>query len=135
MNTTKKITKRECYEALIDIVSKTDYAFDTISSTELIDFINHEIELLNNRAATSAKRARARREEGDALRERVLEILSTDKFMTINEVTKAFNDDDITVPMVTARLTQLVKADLAEKDNITIERNGKSKKFTAYRKI
>lgn len=101
----------------------------------LREFIAHEIELLDNKAAAAAKRAQAKRDEGDALRARILEVMSTEDFMTIPEIVKAIGDEDVSAQMVTARLTQCVKADLAEKDSVSVEVAGKAKKLSGYRKL
>ena len=140
MTNTKKITKRECYNTLmtmVDHVESEGVAFENEDMTcdALREFIAHEIELLDNKAAAAAKRAQTKRDEGDALRARILDILSTEEFMTIPEITKAIGDEDVSAQMVTARLTQASKANLVEKDNISVEIGGKTKKLSAYRKL
>ena len=140
MTNTKKITKRECYNTLmtmVDHIESEGVAFENEDMTcdALREFIAHEIELLDNKAAAAAKRAQTKRDEGDALRARILDILSTEEFMTIPEITKAIGDEDVSAQMVTARLTQASKANLVEKDNISVEIGGKTKKLSAYRKL
>lgn len=140
MNNTKKITKRECYNTLmtmVDHVESEGVAFENEDMTcdALREFIAHEIELLDNKAAAAAKRAQTKRDEGDALRARILDVMSTEDFMTIPEIVKAIDDEDVSAQMVTARLTQCVKAGLAEKDSVSVEVAGKSKKLSAYRKL
>lgn len=44
--TEKKVTKRERFEQVMDIVVNSDSSI----KTELVDFINHEVELLNRKA-------------------------------------------------------------------------------------
>ena len=140
MTNTKKITKRECYNTLmtmVDHVESEGVAFENEDMTcdALREFIAHEIELLDNKAAAAAKRAQTKRDEGDTLRARILDILSTEEFMTIPEITKAIGDEDVSAQMVTARLTQASKANLVEKDNISVEIGGKTKKLSGYRKL
>ena len=53
----------------------------------------------------------------------------------IPEIVKAIGDEDVSAQMVTARLTQCVKADLAEKDSVSVEVAGKAKKLSGYRKL
>ena len=55
--------------------------------------------------------------------------------MTIPEIVKAIGDEDVSAQMVTARLTQCVKADLAEKDSVSVKVAGKAKKLSGYRKL
>ncbi len=140
MTNTKKITKRECYNTLMIMVDQIEsegvtFENEDMTCDALREFIAHEIELLDNKAAAAAKRAQTKRDEGDALRARILDILSTEEFMTIPEITKAIGDEDVSAQMVTARLTQASKANLVEKDNVSVEIGGKTKKLSAYRKL
>lgn len=140
MTNSKKITKRENLGTLLDIVDKIEaegFVFENEDMTcdTLRDFINHEIELLDNKAAAAAKRAQAKREDGDALRAHILDLMSTEDFMTIKEIVKAIGDEDVSDQMVTARLTQAVRAGLAEKEVKSVEVNGKTKKLSCYRKL
>lgn len=140
MTNSKKITKRENLGTLLDIVDKIEvegFVFENEDMTcdTLREFINHEIELLDNKAAAAAKRAQAKREDGDALRAHILDLMSTEDFMTIKEIVKAIGDEDVSDQMVTARLTQAVRANLAEKEVKSVEVNGKAKKLSCYRKL
>lgn len=140
MTNSKKITKRENLGTLLDIVDKIEvegFVFENEDMTcdTLREFINHEIELLDNKAAAAAKRAQAKREDGDALRAHILDLMSTEDFMTIKEIVKAIGDEDVSDQMVTARLAQAVRAGLAEKEVKSVEVNGKTKKLSCYRKL
>lgn len=140
MTNSKKITKRENLGTLLDIVDKIEaegivFENEEMTCDTLREFINHEIELLDNKAAAAAKRAQAKREEGDALRAHILDAMSTEDFMTIKEIVKAIGDEDVSDQMVTARLTQAVRADLVEKEVKSVEVNGKTKKLSCYRKL
>lgn len=139
-DTIKKITKRQQYNVLLNLVDyaeehgaqlhdeDTEITFDTLR-----DFINHEIELLDSRAASAQKRAEEKREKGDILRENVYNVLSDDTYMTIDEIVTAVNDPDVTRNMVTSRLTQLIKLNRVVKDTISVDAgDGKSKKAVAY---
>lgn len=140
MTNSKKITKRENLGTLLDIVDKIEaegivFENEDMTCDTLHEFINHEIELLDNKAAAAAKRAQAKREDGDALRAHILDLMSTEDFMTIKEIVKAIGDEDVSDQMVTARLTQAVRAGLAEKEVKSVEVNGKTKKLSCYRKL
>lgn len=140
MTNSKKITKRENLGTLLDIVNKIEaegivFENEDMTCDTLREFINHEIELLDNKAAAAAKRAQAKREDGDALRAHILDLMSTEDFMTIKEIVKAIGDEDVSDQMVTARLTQAVRAGLAEKEVKSVEVNGKNKKLSCYRKL
>lgn len=140
MTNSKKITKRENLGTLLDIVDKIEaegivFENEDMTCDTLREFINHEIKLLDNKAAAAAKRAQAKREDGDALRAHILDLMSTEDFMTIKEIVKAIGDEDVSDQMVTARLTQAVRAGLAEKEVKSVEVNGKNKKLSCYRKL
>lgn len=130
MTTSKKFTKRDYYSTILNIL---DTATLPDNVEELKDFINHEIGLLDTRRAATAKRTKARREEGDILRSRILEAMSAENFMSINEILKALDDEDISAQMVVARLTQCVNAGLAEKESVSVP--GKQRKSSIYRKV
>lgn len=140
MTNTKKITKRECYNTLMTMVDHVEsegvtFENEDMTCDALREFIAHEIELLDNKAAAAAKRAQAKREDGDALRAHILDLMSTEDFMTIKEIVKAIGDEDVSDQMVTARLTQAVRASLVEKEVKSVEVNGKTKKLSCYRKL
>ena len=97
MTNSKKITKRESYNTLLNIIDIVEgngipYENEDMPCDALREFIVHEIELLDNKAAAAAKRAQAKRDEGDALRARILDVMSTEDFMTIPEIVKAIGD-------------------------------------------
>ena len=72
---------------------------------------------MDNKAAKAKERAAEKKAEGDALREAVAAVL-TDEYQTIAAIAAQVEGDDITPAKVTARLTQLVKADLAHKTKV-----------------
>lgn len=138
MSATKKITKKEQYNVLlglIDYAETAGAAVEGVTYDELRAFVNHEVELLDSKAAAAQKRAAAKKEEGDALREEVLNVLSDTEYMTIDQIVAALNNPDVTRNMVTSRLTQLGKIDAIEKDQVATETSGgKSRKVSAYRR-
>lgn len=118
MTTTEtRVTKRECLETLIKLISITNVEFENPAMTNetLIDFCEHEIELLNKKAQSAAERAAERRAAGDALRAQIIDLLpeAGGEPMTIAEIVAAIGDEDVSPSMVTARLTQAKKADPA----------------------
>lgn len=141
----KKPTKKANYGvmlAILDYAEKQGASIDAegISYESLREFIGHEMELLDNKAAAAAKRAADKRQAGDELREKVFSVLDKEKFMTINEIVVALNDPDISAQMVTARLTQLASPEVArvEKTSVTVNAStegGKNRKVSAYRAI
>lgn len=142
MTKTNKVTKKDSYNMLLTILSlaedngfELDPASD-ITFDSLKDFVNHEIELLDNKAAAAAKRAAENKQKGDELRERIYGILSTEEFMTIKEIETALGDDDVSAQMITARLTQLASPEVGRVEKTTVSAGeGKARKLTAYRAI
>lgn len=142
-NTVKKPTKKENYSAVIGILDAAENEgielnLGEITYDSLREFVNHEIELLDNKAAAAAKRAAAKKVEGDALRERIYDVL-TDEPMLINDIVKALNDEDVSSQMVIARLSQLASPEVNRvvKEDITVlasSEGGKSKKLAGYRR-
>lgn len=113
-NTTKKITKTDNFNALKEIVAQVEPE----NAEALIAFLDKEIEAIANKAAKAKEKAAEKRAEGDALRAKI-ESLLTDEYQTIAAITAAIGDEEVTAAKVTARLTQLVNADLAEKAQVT----------------
>lgn len=144
-NTVKKITKKTNYtiiSAILDYAERQGAAINEegVTYESLHEFIDHELELLDNKAVAAAKRAATKRQAGDELREKVYSVLSTDEFMTINQIVAALGDPDISPQMVTARLTQLASPEVGrvEKNTMTLvatTEGGKSRKVSAYRAI
>lgn len=138
--TTKKITKKELYTIMLDVLDKAEaggIAPDEKASYEdLRNFVGHEIELLDGKAAAAQKRAAAKKEEGDALREEVFNALSDTEFMTIDAIVAVIGNPDVTRNMVTSRLGQLSKLDRVEKDSVSVSTGDgtKSRKASAYRR-
>ena len=142
MTTTKKITKKAMYATVLDILADAEsrgFALpEGMDFGALTDFVNHEIELLDKKAESAAKRAADKKVAGDALRDRIYGVLSDTEFKTTNEIVAALGDPDVSSQMVTARLTQLINLEQVEKDSVTIPASGeggKSRKVVAYRKL
>lgn len=139
---TTRITKKTYFATLIDIANAA--AANGVALPEgmtyesLTEFINHEVELLDNKATAATKRAAEKRAEGDALRETVYNALNDTDFMTIDDIVAAIGDPDVTKNKVTARLTQLANAGKVEKTQVVVEavaEGGKSRKVSAYKKM
>lgn len=141
MTTTKKITKKAMYATVLDILADAEgrgFALpEGMDFGALSDFVNHEIELLDKKAESAAKRAADKKIQGDALRDRIRDVLTSD-FKTIAEIVSALGDPDVSAQMVTARLTQLINLELVEKDSVSVPAitdSGKARKVTAYRLV
>ena len=120
-----KVTKKDWYAQIRAVVE----ASDNEQKEGILGFIDHEVELLEAKAAKAAERAASKKADGDELRNAVKAVL-TDELQTIDAITAQIEGEDITKAKVTARLTQLVKAGIATKDMVKTE---DSRKVTAYK--
>ena len=122
---TKKITKKDNFTAIAEFLADA-------GKTEWADVINHEIELLDKKAATAKATAAKKKVEGDALTDAVAAVL-TDELATIADITAKIEGDDVTVAKVQYRLNQLVANGKARKEQVTVSGDGsKARKLMAY---
>jgi hypothetical protein len=130
----EKITKRDMYEAIAEAMDTGSCKFP---ADEVKAFCAKEIELLDKKAAKAKERAAEKRAEGDELTDTVAAALSDTEFEPISVIAARVDNPDATTAKVTYRLTQLVKAGKAEKQEITIPATdgGKSRKVQGYRLI
>lgn len=100
-------TKREYFSTLLQIVA---------DNAELVDFINHEIELLDRKASTP-KKPTATQVANEGFKSDILITLSSaDAPMTIKEITASTASlADASCQKVTHLLSDLVKAGLVVK--------------------
>ena len=127
-----KITKRERYEsikALCDMVGDPE----GIDIAGIVAFCDKEIETLDARAEKAKERAAIKRAEGDELLETVYNAL-TDEFEPRDVITERIGDENISVAKVTYRLTSLVKAGRAVKDETNVTgADGKNRRVSVYK--
>ena len=128
----KKITKKEYYAMLKDIVRGDSNSEMTNSQYELIKFIDKQIEAIETKAEKAKEKAAEKKANGDELREVVQSVL-TDEYQTIDTIVSQIEGEDITKAKITARLTSLVKAGLSTKSDLRNEETGKTQK--AYKLI
>lgn len=126
-NATKK-TKAMYFEELRELVLTT--VTDAEKQAEYVEFIDKQIEALDKRKAAAAARAEKKKAESDALTDAIYELIG-DKLVTVDEITVAFDDEEVTRAKVTARLGKLVNAGLIEKEPVRVD----GKKRMAYRRI
>ena len=113
---TEKITKKGYFEMIEEIVR----ASDDSRVEDILNFIEHEKELLEAKRVKAQAKAEKTRNEGDELRKAVQSCL-TDEFQIISDIFAQIDGEDATQPKVTARLNQLVKAGIAEKEQVKTE--------------
>jgi hypothetical protein len=103
---TKKNTQRDFYNAIIATVKGED---TTITPDEIIEFAEGRIKALDEKSAN--RKPTKAQEEGKALKAEILEVLDTEKGMTVSEIMETIETKGVSNQRVTALLTQLVKAE------------------------
>lgn len=121
----KKITKRDNFNAIIEVLTDA-------GREDLAKVIEHEIELLDNKAAKAKATAAKKKTEGDALRDAVQAVL-TDELQTIADVTAKVEGDEITSAKVQFRLNALVGAGIASKEQVVVGEGDSKRKLMAYK--
>lgn len=120
----KKITKRENFLNIVEVLVEAGHE-------DLAKVIEHEIELLDNKAAKAKATAAKKKVEGDALRDAVQAVL-TDELATIAEVTAKVEGEDVTQAKVQFRLNALCNAGIARKEQVTVGEGEAKRKLMAY---
>lgn len=127
-----KVTKKDLYNGIINFVNGNKTA---ITVDEIVAFCEKEIENLAKKAAKAKENAAKKKADGDALTETVKSVL-TGNYEPIAAITAkvAEIDADATVAKVTYRLGQLVNANEAEKQEITVPSGeNKTRKVMGYK--
>lgn len=123
----KKITKRDYYEMLKEIVLNANVE----GATELVEFIDKQVSLIDSKAEKAKARNAEKKANGDELREVVQNVL-TDEFQTIDAIASQIEGEEITKAKITARLTSLVKNGIAEKTDV---KDDEGRKLKAYKLV
>ena len=108
-----KVTQKELFGQVIAIVEGADV--DAAVKAELVAFLNKKVDQIDAKAAKAKEKAAEKKADGDALREEVFALV-TDEWQTADAITDALGKEDISKAKVIARLTQLFKADMVEKE-------------------
>lgn len=122
----KKLTKKDFYAAIRGMIEGIEMVGE-IPADEVLAFIDKTVAQLDAKAAKAKEKAAEKKTEGDELRAAVETIL-TDELQTIDAIVAQIEDPEVTKSKVTARLTQLVKANIARKEQV---KEG-SRKVMAY---
>lgn len=128
---TEKITKKDRYNRMIEILT----GCDVDDATDLIDFCEHEIELLDKKSTKAKANAAEKKTEADPLTEAVKAAL-TDDFRGIADITNSLDASlEATTSKVGNRLSNLVKAGFAEDtlSSIPSTEGSKARKIKTYR--
>lgn len=122
-----KMTKKMWYEEIKGVVAGAEVE----NKEGMIEFIDAQLAQLAAKAEKAAERAAQKKVEGDALRDTIEGVLTTE-LQTIDEIAAKVAGEDVTKAKVTARLTQLVKAERATKDTV---KTADGRKVVAYKLV
>jgi predicted transcriptional regulator len=107
----KKFTKREKFEMLAKI--------EAVASNPLLaEFIEHELELLAKKNASGSGKMTATQKANEEIKEQIVEEMSKEpnRLYSVSEMIKQFKCcNELSLPKVTALVTQLHKAELVER--------------------
>ena len=106
----QKKTQREFFTEIIAVVTEA-------GRPDLAEFCEGRIKVLDDKKAN--KKPTKTQEANEALKAEILEILDTEKGMTVTEILTALGNPELTGPKVTSLVTQLLKA---EKVDRTVEK-------------
>ena len=112
----EKMTKRDYFNAISNAIASME-SVDGVAVADVQAFIDARIAELDKKAESAKKSAVKKRAAGDELRAQVEAVL-TAELQTIDAITSQIEGEEITRAKVQARLSQLVKAGVAIKDDV-----------------
>lgn len=120
--TETKMTRKQILEALKAIPANAEY----------IDFIQHEIDMLDSRTQKAKEKREQKKAEADALKDKIYSVL-TDELQTSADILDQVGADDenVTRGKVTARLTKLVNEGKVERADVKVDK----KRVKGYRLV
>ena len=107
----KKITKREKFEMLANIP-------EVAENPMLAEFVAHELDLLARKNASGTGKQTATQKANEELKSAIVEEMSKEpnRLFSISEMIKIFPCcADLSLPKVTALVTQLAKAEVVQR--------------------
>ncbi len=132
-----KVTKKMKYEGMIAYFQGEE---TELTEADFIQFCQEQIADLDKKAAKAKERAAAKKAEADELTEIVFGVL-TDEYQTIADIAEAVaarlgeGAEEVSAQKITARLTKLVKTGDVEKEQVTVEVDGKKSKKMGYKVV
>ena len=118
MSNTKKITKREKFEMLANIA-------EVKANPMLVEFIEHELELLAKKNASGEGKMTATQKENETIKEEIVKSLADkpDRLYTITEMLKEF---ECCKPYTNQKISALIKQLVADGKVEKVEEKRKS---------
>ena len=133
MSTVKKATKREVLVAISELIGAKSGISEInntgITVNEATEVLTGMISQLDHKAEQARKRAAKKKAEGDELRD-IVEGVLTNEPQIIDAITAQVDFEGATKAKITARLTQLVNAEIATKEQVKTE---DGRKVMAYK--
>ena len=133
MSTVKKATKRELLVAISELIGAKSGISEInntgITVNEATEVLTGMISQLDHKAEQARKRAAKKKAEGDELRD-IVEGVLTNEPQIIDAITAQVDFEGATKAKITARLTQLVNAEIATKEQVKTE---DGRKVMAYK--
>jgi len=119
---TIKITKTQILKAIAkavdaDFVTTIDEV--EVTGADIIAYTEKAIGQLADKADKAKAKAAEKKAEGDALKEVVKGLLTTE-FQTRDAIAEQIEGEDVTPAKVTARLTALIKDGVAKKEEVKV---------------
>ena len=111
MTNTKKMTKKDYFNALLNIP-------EVGTNTELVAFIDHELELLERKSEKKSdnKKPTATQIENEKLKSAILEYMKPEVIYTIKEMLENIEEcDGFSTPKMSALLHSLAKEEKVER--------------------
>lgn len=129
MSNEVKITKRDNFNTLYELVSNA--GLDAETEDRLHAFIDHELELMAQRAEKSKKYQKAHKASDDAMTDAIMKVLTdADTPICIADIVSKI--EDASAQKVTYRLGKLFKDDKITKDTQTVKTDKGNRRVTFY---
>lgn len=106
-----KITKRESFEKIIAVLKAA-------GADELVEVMNHEVELLAKKNSTKSKAEIAKAEANAVLAKQICDILADGVAYRCGDIHKAIADDAISANKVSAILRSLIAEGKVKREEI-----------------
>lgn len=112
------MTKKEMFAAIINAVEGKP---TETTAAEMVEFLNHEIDLLNRKRSSKSFKPTAKQMENEAIKERIMEILSHSlEGLTATDIMNELEAVSITASnqKVNALVKQLISAELVDRKEV-----------------
>lgn len=112
------MTKKEMFAAIINAVEGKP---TETTAAEMVEFLNHEIDLLNRKRSSKSSKPTAKQMENEAIKECIMEILSHSlEGLTATDIMNELEAVSITASnqKVNALVKQLISAELVDRKEV-----------------